>query len=52
MLYCLPVTATNPGEIVDSKIPRKNRTVASPANEAAGSRQHDDTGPYDYTDYC
>ena len=23
----------NPGEIVDSKIPRKNRTVANPANE-------------------
>jgi hypothetical protein len=33
MLYCLPVAATNSGEIVDLKIPIKNRTVANPANE-------------------
>jgi hypothetical protein len=33
MLYCLSVTATNLGEIVDSKMSRENRTVANPANE-------------------
>lgn len=34
LVHHIPVIATKPGEIVASKIPKKKRTVAKPANES------------------